>query len=58
MANGQDGIYAKDECCCDDPLALSWCRVHEHSADYDGKCRGRCFTHAGWLLVDTESEGK
>ena len=48
MANGQDGMYTKEECQCDDPMGLLWCAVHDHLADHDGKCRGRCFTRAGW----------
>lgn len=41
--NGQDGIYAKDECRCDDPFGLFWCHVHNHLANHDGRCLGRCY---------------
>lgn len=39
---------AGEECACDDPMGLAVCETHGHLADYDGKCRGRCYVRAGW----------
>lgn len=56
MANGQDGIYAEDECRCDDPVGLYWCYLHNHYANHDNNCKGRCYTRAGWESDDELSE--
>jgi hypothetical protein len=57
MANGQDSIYTGDECRCDDPVGLYWCRVHEHYANHDLNCRGRCYQRDRWASEPEEHEG-